>query len=229
VAFNIHELDDFDEYSEEAEEALASYQDALMDLFWDSPEGVELRKDFPDMGFFAAQFIHYGYSYTGAAIPQMTVSYVDEIVTQIFPEKISLSSPDVARQTLPELVAFWLFLQREFKLPNAAKIIKFLKEIGQDKLAGMMNDPSRFGMAKSFFMAGQLAGFDMTDEKQMRLFQSVYNQALMADFEKAEERKVEPSGNKTQEAEEKQAPRTAKVVKAVKAARKRGRRKSKGK
>lgn len=32
-----------------------------------------------------------------------------------------------------------------------------------------MNDPSRFGMAKSFFMMGRQAGYDMTDQEETAL------------------------------------------------------------
>ena len=41
-----------------------------------------------------------------------------------------------------------------------------------------MNDSSKFGMAKSFFMAGSEAGFDMTTEKGLKAFQEQYNQKL---------------------------------------------------
>ena len=41
-----------------------------------------------------------------------------------------------------------------------------------------MNDRARWGPAKSFFMAGQAAGFDMTDQDQMNLFAAAYNASL---------------------------------------------------
>jgi hypothetical protein len=38
-----------------------------------------------------------------------------------------------------------------------------------------MNDPNKFGMAKSFFMAGTAAGFDLTTEEGLKAFQEHYN------------------------------------------------------
>ena len=42
-----------------------------------------------------------------------------------------------------------------------------------------MNDPANFGMAKSFFMGGQSAGFDMTNEAEANQFIMQYNANLL--------------------------------------------------
>lgn len=42
----------------------------------------------------------------------------------------------------------------------------------------MMNDPSNFGMAKSIFMMGQEAGFDMTTRDGSDAFMLAYNTQL---------------------------------------------------
>ncbi len=217
MTFDIRKLDKVDGYSEEGEEALSEYQDALIELFYESPEGQEHRKTYPEMGFWAAQLIYYGYGYVGVTIPQMTVEDIDEIVTEIFPRKISLSSPDDAKDTLPELIAFWEYLKREYKLRKANTILKYLKDIKPDDFVGIMNDPSRFGMAKSFFMAGQSAGFDMTNEEEMNNFMHLYNASRMLESERM--LGTSPSRNKRDEAKEKRKR------KAAKAARKRSRRK----
>ena len=41
-----------------------------------------------------------------------------------------------------------------------------------------MNDPSRFGMAKSFFTMGKASGFDMTSEEGMGEFIQLYNASV---------------------------------------------------
>ena len=46
----------------------------------------------------------------------------------------------------------------------------------EPKFNTIMNDPSNFGMAKSFMMMGQQAGFDMTDQNQMNEFLLAYNE-----------------------------------------------------
>ena len=71
------------------------------------------------------------------------------VVTDLFPRKISLLSPEQANDVIPELLAFWNYLKREFHLPQADAILEFLREVEPD-FPGMMNDPANFGMAKSF-------------------------------------------------------------------------------
>jgi hypothetical protein len=61
-------------------------------------------------------------------------------------------------------------------------VLRFLHEIEPD-FKEIMNDPARFGMAKSFFMMGQAAGFDMTKEEEMNAFMHLYNASLMAQDE----------------------------------------------
>jgi hypothetical protein len=53
----------------------------------------------------------------------------------------------------------------------------------QPAFKGMMNDPSKFGLAKSFFMTGQAAGFDMRNEEQLQKFALLYNAGLAAEHE----------------------------------------------
>jgi len=53
-------------------------------------------------------------------------------------------------------------------------ILKYLNEL-KPKFRDIMNDPSKFGMAKSFFMMGQKAGFDMMTGKGLAEFSSHYN------------------------------------------------------
>jgi len=50
-----------------------------------------------------------------------------------------------------------------------------------------MNDPARFGMAKSFFMMGQSAGFDMTKQEDMDSFVKLYNAGLSPEREGVKE------------------------------------------
>jgi len=179
MAFNINKLDKIDPDSRRAESQVEKYQEDLIDLFFESPEGKERLEIDPEMGFWAAQLIYYGYNYVGVTIPNMTVSAVKETIEDVFPRKISTSSPDEADDTIPELIAFWTFLQREFKLPTAGLILSYLKKI-EPGYRKIMNDSSKFGMAKSFFMMGQDAGFDMTDEKDMKRFMKVYNAKIAA-------------------------------------------------
>ena len=151
--FDIHQLDHMASDSEGAEAAFEAFQQALLERFAQSPEGQERFKADPEMGFWAAQLAYYGYQYEGTAVPRMTVGNVQEVVTDLFPRKISLHSPEQADDAIPELVAFWKYLKREFHLPQSDAVLEFLREVEPD-FPGMMNDPSNFGMAKSFFSDG---------------------------------------------------------------------------
>ncbi len=161
--FDIYQLDKEDSHSIESEKDLHSYLDTLMRLFNKSPEGRDHQKMYPEIGFWVAQLIYYGYAYMGVTIPHMAVVDVEEIISNLFPRKISLTSLDEAKGALPELIAFWSYLGREYKLSNAKDILEYLMSIKEVEFIKMMNNPSRFGMAKSFVIAGQQAGFDMTN------------------------------------------------------------------
>ena len=118
-------------------------------------------------------------SIKGSAVPQLTVGDVRTVVTELFPRKISLPSPQQADDAIPELLAFWKYLKREFQLPQADAVLEFLREVEPD-FPGMMNDPENFGMAKSFFTMGHAAGFDMTAQEGVNAFMLAFNASLLA-------------------------------------------------
>jgi hypothetical protein len=185
VKFEIHQLDGVNLDAKRSGSELKRYQDALLQAFHDSPEGKDRLEVDPGMGFWAAQMIYYGFSYLSVTVPRMTVADVEEIVTELFPRKVSLSSPDEADAAIPELTAFWTYLKRGYQLPNADAILDFLHKV-QPRFNSMMNDPSKFGMAKSFFMLGQSAGFDMTNEEETQKFIALYNSKMLAEHQDRE-------------------------------------------
>jgi len=165
---------------EKLEEKLEEYAEALVTQFYESPEGqalVEKLKDYQNVGFFSAELIYYGFMYVEKTIPQMDVNDVEEIVMEWFPRKITLSSPDHANYAIPELRAFWEFLKRKYRLEQCDYILNYLRRIepGYNRI---MNDPSKFGTAKSFFTKGINAGFDMNKEEDIQRFTEIYNKTL---------------------------------------------------
>lgn len=177
MTFDIHQLDalGWDDYDQAFEE----YRDSLLECFFESPEGRSHLQEFPEAGFWASQLMCYGYGYLGVTLPEMTKRHVQEIVTELFPRKISLLSPDDADGAIPELTAFWKYLEREYGLRQAGAILRFLHKIAPD-FERVMNDPSKFGMAKSFAMMGQQAGFDMTKKEDIDAFVHLYNASILA-------------------------------------------------
>jgi hypothetical protein len=109
MAFDIYQLDQLDDRDDEAMEAFA---EELIELFSASPEGRAHRQVASGMGFWTGRLIDYGYIYCGVTLPEMKVPDVVELLSDIFPRKITLSSPDEADDTIPELIAFWTYLER---------------------------------------------------------------------------------------------------------------------
>lgn len=173
MKFDIHEYDDLE--VELAEKHFGKYTETLVKLFLKSEEGKVLLVTNPGAGGWADSFLNYGYSYIGIFPTQMTRVEVEEILTDLFPRKVSLLSPEDADEIIPELLAFWVFLQREYQLVHAGTILRFLQKL-EPEFHSIMNDSSRFGMAKSFMSMGMEMGFDMTNEVEIQKFMQHYNE-----------------------------------------------------
>ncbi len=165
--------------SEDWDKELEAYTDELIELFAESPEGQAHREEYQNIGW-SGQFVSLGFIYQEVLLPDMFDDDVEAILFEIFPRKISLMSPDDADDVIPELIAFWQYLHREYQLSNAEDILDFLKAMDPKEFQAEMNNPANFGMAKAFFQGGLDAGFDMTTEEGAREFQSVYNADLNA-------------------------------------------------
>jgi hypothetical protein len=181
MSFDISQLDRFAAGEEQAQEALQAYQEALLELFSQSPEGQARCQVDPGMGFWAAQLIDYGYTYLGVTLPQMRVTHLRELLSEIFPRKISLVSPEDAHDALPELIAFWAYLKREYLLPAAETLLEYLRTVNPAEFKSWMTDPAKFEMAKSLLMMGQVAGFDMTDHTESRAFVNLHTNSLLTE------------------------------------------------
>lgn len=229
MTFDIYQLDQMDPDEADNEKALENYQDALLEQFSESPEGQAYLQNNPGMGFWINQLIYYGYIYNGVTIPQMTDDDVEEIITDLFARKISLVADNDGNDAIPELVAFWQYLKREYKLPDADAILKFLHQI-EPRFKNIMNDPSKFGMAKSFMMMGQEAGFDMTSEEDINKFMLYYNATMAAqnrglDMPLPGPAPFEPFGERTSSLSRAEQAKKRKRRKLAKASRKKNRKK----
>jgi hypothetical protein len=172
MSFDIHQLDNLD--YEDAESLLEAYEDAVIEQFTQAPEGQAFLEQNSSIGSWVQSLIEYGYSYEGVTLPTMKQRDIQLILEDLFPRKISLMQPEDIDDAIPELIAFWHFLKREYGFKNADAILKYLQKI-QPKYHNIMNDSSRFGMAKSFMMAGLESGFDMTTQEGLTAFQLQYN------------------------------------------------------
>lgn len=178
--FDIHQLEKLDPYGDEATDAAEGYADALTGQFRDSPEGEACLKVVPEIGYWTNRFVYLLFVYCRRSVANLMLEDVEEILTDVFPRKITPESPESANEIIPELIAFWEFLQREYDLPECERVLKYLHYLGPG-YADIMNDPSRFGPTKAFVMAGREAGFDMTREEEMHKFALLYNAFLQSE------------------------------------------------
>ncbi|MFW6368808.1 MAG: hypothetical protein ACOCZ9_03625 [Spirochaetota bacterium] len=178
MAFDVHGLDGVDPASEEGDALLDEYIPGIEEEFAASDEfralatGENARPEHVD------PFITFGFRYLGEGLPGLSVHDVDEILTEIFPRKVSFFDELGPKTLLPEILALWRYLHRRYELSNAELIIDYLERQDPDEVAATMQDPSKFGMAKAFVTAGTNMGFDMTDEAQAHAFQAIYNMGL---------------------------------------------------
>jgi hypothetical protein len=184
MSFDIHKYDNFD--GELGEKALEKYVNALVASFLKSKEGVALLANDSDAGHWVRVFVDYGYGYEGVLPTQMTQMDVQEILTELFPRKVAISTKNETDDVILELMTFWKFMEREHHFLPAASILRFLEKLEPD-FHGIMNDSSRFGMGKSIMSLGTELGFDMTNEADIQRFMVHYNEHIA-------NRSMEPQG-----------------------------------
>ncbi|HUP59153.1 MAG TPA: hypothetical protein VNA69_01905 [Thermoanaerobaculia bacterium] len=166
---DIHALDAIDPETDDSDDALARYVDGLMTPFLEAAPGVEAG--------WVAFFIDYGYRSLGVTLPRMTANDVEEILVEVFPRKITTESEDDAREVIPAIRLFWNWLSRSYELPQARSVLMRLDAL-EHGYPEIMNDRSRWGMAKRFTTLGREAGFDMSDPEDLEAFKVAYNSSL---------------------------------------------------
>ncbi len=151
-------------------EACRPLEDELVRRFAASPEAETLTD------IQACRFVmDFAASYFNATIATLSPSELREIVFDIIPRKVSIDA-SAASWIIEENRAFFSFLEREFGLKRADAFLRVLGGDAVKKLEAALSDTSKFGMAKSLFMGGREAGFDMDSkegiEAWMRALQS---------------------------------------------------------
>lgn len=175
MEFNVHRKVCDGEYDGEAVE---QYTEELFALFVSSPEAAALDEQEDDFdGFYWSHaMIGYGIDHCGVTPADMAAGDFRQILFSIIPRKV-MCEPDQAGEIVDELGAFWQFAQRQFGLANAAECLAVLDEGATGELERQLADPSRFGMAKSFFAEGKNAGFDVDTEEGLQAWVRASNAA----------------------------------------------------
>ncbi len=177
MTFNIHQQV-FNRDGRPLEKKASQYQEQLLQLFEQSPEGQALRDEGIEAGW-ASMLIDFGMNYLSVTPSQMAPHHLREILFELFPRKVSAAATEVP-DIICELQAFWQFLQREFHLENAAACLSMLDEKAVRKLKSEMSNPANFGIAKSFVMMGMERGFDLSSEEGINEWMANYNAEIAA-------------------------------------------------
>lgn len=193
MSFDINERV-FDEQGTYLEEKAVRYEHDLMEQFAASPEGQALKEAGIELGW-AGVMIHDAISYPGVTPATMTVSDLEEVIYDLFPRKVITESSDGA-EIIHELRAFWRFLERVYQLPQARQMLARLTPQAAQRLERELRKPANFGMAKSFVLMGQEAGFAMESPEGMQAWVKTYNATIAPTMAAASEH-GRPSTKKT--------------------------------
>lgn len=128
--------------------------------------------------FILSVFTDYMYSYHGELIGKWTIPEVKDCCCNTLPRKIS-ADEDCFQAIAPVLMAFCNFLEEQKIIKQAKKFTELLTTIEQKIVANSQN-PSYWGMAKSFFMQGEKSGFDMLNEEERNNFFALNNQQALS-------------------------------------------------
>jgi hypothetical protein len=175
--FDIHQTI-HDEDGNWEESKAEAYFNGLIDEFVQSPEGKQLIGSEKRINW-TWHMIDLARHHLGATPAAMTTEDFNEVLFGLFPSKVS-TEPENAPAIVDELRAFWQFLVRQYGLDNAHQILETLDDDAVLELQKELADPANYGMAKSFFMKGQQAGFDMTTADGCERFRVVYNSMLLS-------------------------------------------------
>lgn len=141
------------------EGARDTLEDVLLQRFMASPEATDL--DEPRGCFFVLDL---GARYLGHTVATLSASDLHIVLFELLPNKVSIAA-SAAREIVEEMRAFYRFLKREFGLRQADACLRVLGGDAVKRLEAALSDRSNFGVAKSLFMAGADAGFDMSSKE----------------------------------------------------------------
>jgi hypothetical protein len=161
------------------DEAAQAYYERASEKFSTSTEAQQVIVQQGDLRWFP-MLLEFGLNYSGEIVDEMTQDSVREFVLDYVPRKVSTDA-DSAPSIIRELSMFWKYLDRVYKLPAANAVVEWLGTAGRvADLEERLFDSSNFGMAKSIFMLGNHAGYDMTSQAGTAEFIAAYNRGLLS-------------------------------------------------
>ncbi len=188
--FDIHQPI-HDQHGEIDEERVENYINGLMNEFVASAEAQPVFDQYGSSDW-PVLMMQYAIDYLGVTPHKMSLRDFNEVVFELFPRKVS-TEPETAPSIVAELRAFWSFLHRQYGLTNAVPIAASLTGTAVKRLERELANPANYGMAKSFFMRGMAAGFDMTTQEGLNEFMAAYNSGLSGGASEIEDIALPPS------------------------------------
>lgn len=177
-------LDGNDEYEDDDEDELYDFDgndetddsdlsNSRCDDFYQSPESESVDSDVS----YLPLLWDYADDYFEVEPKELSVEELSEILFRLIPRKVTME-PEEAEDLINEFRAYFLFLERSHGVRRAGKLAALCDSNAAEKLRKKLGESSNFGLAKSFIMAGQQAGFDMTSQAESALFAQLFNSRL---------------------------------------------------
>lgn len=149
--------------------------DEVVRTFLASPEAAVLP-DPEEGGWWIGQFVNYAFDYGLGPPVTLLAEDIVEILGEILPRKVTIESKEDATLAIPAFRAFFEWADRVTATRDTERILELLAQL-EPEFPSMMMDERRFGMAKSFLMAGRTAGFDMDTQEGLDAFTLEWNRA----------------------------------------------------
>ncbi len=146
-------------------------QEKWFGMFAETPFFEQLTDHQKENADFAIEvFTHYYFNYMDKGLMECTPYDAEEMCTDILARKVS-AERDFYEALGPIIGAFFEFLSAEgyFEPKDAREIKEHLLSI-ENKIIEASEDPSNWGMAKSFMMQGQSEGYDMSSQEDLDAF-----------------------------------------------------------
>ncbi|HWM85977.1 MAG TPA: hypothetical protein VNO33_09070 [Kofleriaceae bacterium] len=140
----------------------------------------------------AEMLLEYADDYHDSSLEELTPEVLDELLFETIPRKVSVEA-DAAPQIVEAVRALLGFGARELGSESAARCLESLRPDAVKRLARELADPDNFGPAKSLFMEGARAGYDVHTQAGMDAWIAVVQRRMANERPRSPERHVTSS------------------------------------
>jgi len=175
----VRRLPDGFELPEEYEEMSVEERERLLAEFLASPEGQRWRGD-EDAEDVVETAIWFGADYNHGGPLRWSVVVVEIFMTSWLPRKVTREPVFFERVT--EVLPDWVRYAGRVRGVPAEPLSEAVKAVARfrDEMLEAVNDPDAWGPAKTFAVAAQAAGVDLTDPAALNAFVQKFNDGLAA-------------------------------------------------